>query len=66
MERPFFNIYIKTALNFNSLRAVKVILSQDISNHTFTLFPCHIVFLSVHIGIYRSVDSFHLYTTKII
>jgi len=47
-----------------SLRAVNVIFSQNISNHTMTLFPCHIVFLSVLVVIHRSVDCFHLYTTK--
>jgi hypothetical protein len=61
-----FNIYVKTLLNFNSLRAVNVIVLQNISNNTFTLFPCHIVFLSVHMVIHKSVDSFHLYATKII
>jgi hypothetical protein len=49
---PFFNMHGKTVLNFNSLLAEKVILLQDISNHTFTLFPCHVVFLSVHIVIH--------------
>ena len=43
---------------------MEVIVSQNISNNTFTLFPCHIVLLSVHIVMHRSVDSFHLYITK--
>ena len=62
---PFINIYAKTA-EFYSLRAVNVILLQNISNNTFRLFPCHIVFLAVHIVIHRSVDRYHLYATKMI
>jgi hypothetical protein len=53
-------------LNFNTLLAVKVILSHNISNNAFTLFPCNIVIVSVHIVIHQSVDSLHLYTTEII
>ena len=40
-------------------------LLQNINNNTCTLFPCHFVFLSVHIVIHRSVDSFNLYTTNL-
>jgi hypothetical protein len=38
---------------------------QNISNNTFTLFPCHIAFVSVHIVIHRLVNSFHLYTKAV-
>ena len=59
--------YIRyNVLNVNTLLAVEVILSQNISNNAFTLFPCNIVFFSVHIVIHKSGDSFHLYTTEII
>ena len=59
----FSNIYVKTVLNV-IFRAVNVILLQNINNNTVTLFPCHIVFVSVHNVIHRSVDSFNLNTTK--
>ena len=50
-------------LNFNSLLPVKVDVSANTSYNIFTLFPCHIVFVSVHIEIYKFADSFHSYST---
>ena len=41
-----------------------VCINKHISNNIITPFPCHIVYLTVHIVIRRSVDSFHSYSTK--
>jgi hypothetical protein len=61
MQMPFINFYAKTVLNVNSLRGVKMIVSQNISNNRFTLFLCHIIFLSVHIVIHRYTDIIVLF-----